>query len=108
MARTSDSWTESQARDHVAGLASSGLSIEAYAQREGLSRRRLYYWVHRMRLDAERQPIERASVSFVEVAVSPSPPAIAGVLELEFPSGHVLRVPAALGLDELVRVVGLC
>ena len=47
-AKTSDQWTEADARRVLGECKASGLSMRAFAAREKLNPRRLYWWVKRL------------------------------------------------------------
>ena len=97
------SWTEEEARRKLAAFERSGLPLTAWCAQEGVSPQRVYYWRERLRaLPPTALP------RLVEVAVQPrSVPAPSGMIELVWPSGHVVRVPAAMGLAEVLRAAGL-
>lgn len=102
MARRADCWSEDQARAHLAAFRRSGLALTTYCERIGVSTQRMYYW--RERLEPQPAP------AFVEVdmpGMDEHDGPVPDMIELSFPSGHVLRVPAALGLDAVLRAAGL-
>ena len=102
------SWTEEEARRHVAAFERSGLSLVAFCERLGVSPQRMYYWRARLGGSSGTSSVPQLP-QLVEVALRPAPTAAAaaGQIVLEFPSGHVVRVPAAVGLAEVLRAVGL-
>lgn len=81
--------TASEWRSILADFRRSGLSIEAFCDRESLSKSSFRRWRERL---AEAAPTA-SPASFVELA-APSPSADPGswTVELELPSGIVLRV----------------
>lgn len=105
MARTADSWTEGEARRQMAAFERSGLALTAFCRRIGVSPQRMYYW--RDRLQVEEGGTAALLPQFVEVAVRQAHVEPTGVVELGFPSGHVLRVPLSIGLDQVLRAAGL-
>lgn len=99
--RAQPRWSVREARAALADLDASGLSIAAFAKREGLVPERLYNW--RRRLAETVAP----KADFVEVRAKASGPS--GHVEVVFPSGVMLRVaetidPAVLG--RLVSALG--
>ena len=93
-------WTVADARSALAALAASGLSVGAFARREGLDRERLYRW--RRRLSAERrEPTRPTTAELIEIR----PRAVAPV-EILLVSGRVLRVSESIDADALARLVG--
>jgi transposase-like protein len=87
-------WTSEQASAVLAKHAASGLSIQQFAEREGLDAERLYRW--RRSLGAA-QPVPPA---FVELR-----PSGRSRIELVLRSGHILFVPEAIDVDALRRLV---
>lgn len=56
-------WTEGEARRVLAACARSGLSIRAFALREGLHPKRLYWWMRRLGLETvEAATLEGAAL----------------------------------------------
>lgn len=94
--KKSHRWSPVEARSALAALASSGLSVAAFARREGLDPQRLRAW--RQRLEATESPI--AAPTFVEVT-----PRAVEPLEVVLPSGVVLRVPERVDVGALRRIV---
>lgn len=73
MARTrteGGKWTEAEARSVLAKCEASGLSMRAFAHREGIRPRRLYWWTKRLRGDA-RGRVELDALRFVPAIVKP-------------------------------------
>lgn len=108
MARTADSWTEAEARRQLAAFEGSNESLAVFCRRIGVSPQRMYYWRDRLRATGAGRPSSLVP-QFVEVAVRPTTAAAAstGVIELVFPTGHVVRAPASVGLDQVLRAAGL-
>jgi transposase-like protein len=107
MARTVDAWTEEVARRKLAAFEDSGLSLAAYCRRIGVSEQRLYYWRNRLGSTSAQSPPNAVVPRLVELAVRPVPSASSDHIELAFPSGHVVRVPGSVGLDQVLRSAGL-
>jgi hypothetical protein len=64
-------WTEAEARRVLAAREASGLSIWAYAAREGVKPQRLYWWTKRLATAADSTTTE-APVRFVPAIVNQS------------------------------------
>lgn len=62
-------WSEAEARRVLAACEASGLSMRAYAVREGLRPRRLYWWTNRLALDERSAREEARAVRFVPAVV---------------------------------------
>jgi transposase-like protein len=90
-------WTSADARDALLDLEASGLSLAAFAKREGLVAERLYRW--RRRFAAGRTK-SAAAPAFVEVR-----PRTPSVVEIVLRSGRTLRVPESLESRALLRLV---
>ena len=90
-------WTEDSARAALAAQDASGLSVAAYAAREGLDPQRLYFW--RRRLGKSAEPSE--SPTFIEVR----PGAMGELVEIALRSGHVIRVAESIDGGVLRRLV---
>jgi transposase-like protein len=91
-------WTAAEAEAVLMALDSSGLSLRAFAEREGVDEQRLYFWRRRLGR-AERTG---AAPTFVEVA--PAPQSL-GHVEIVLRSGRVLRAAEAIDSQVLRRMV---
>ena len=90
----------------------SGLSVDEFCLREGVSRSTFYRWVDRLKdgipesLKAEesaREQAESGQAAFVPISLKASP------VEIELPNGGVVRLPLSVGqvvLVEVIRTVG--
>lgn len=90
----------------------SGLSVDVYCLREGVSKSTFYRWVDRLRdgipesmagEEAAREQAESGEALFLPVSLKPSP------VQIELPNGAVVRLPLGVGqavLLEVIRVVG--
>jgi transposase-like protein len=92
-------WTSADARAALSALRVSGLSVSAFAAREGLDGRRLYRW--RRQLSAASRAIQ-AMPAFVEVRPRPAEP-----VEVILRSGRVLRVSESISPEALERLVSV-
>jgi transposase-like protein len=82
----------------LTALDSSGLSLRAFAQREGVDEQRLYFWRRRLGRNAQR----RVAPAFVEV--TPVQRSL-GHVEIVLRSGRVLRAAEAIDSQALRRIV---
>ena len=93
-------WTSGDARAALSALSASGLSVAAFAAREGLDAQRLYRWRRQLAaLDHAPQP----APAFVEIRQGSDEP-----VEVVLRNGRVLRVSeriAAASLERLVLVL---
>ena len=90
----------------------SGLSIDEFCLREGVSRSTYYRWVDQLKngipesMQAERDAREHAEsgqAAFLPITLKASP------VEIELPNGGVVRLPLGVGqvvLVEVIRAVG--
>ncbi|MBZ0173228.1 MAG: transposase [Phycisphaerales bacterium] len=92
-------WTDREAQEVLRRLDASGLSVSAFAHREGLNAQRLYWWRERL----TKKPRKKSGAKFVELCVAGL--GTSAQLELVFLSGRVLRFPASLDARELERWV---
>ena len=79
----------------------SGLSLRAFALREGLKPHTLWLWKRRLRGTA---PV---ATSFASVVVSGGAPASSAAFELVVRDGMSLRIPADFDEASLARLVAL-
>ena len=90
-------WTMAEARAALEACTASGLSVRAFALREGLDVQRLFRW--RRRLATETEP-SSAPLGFVEV----QRPRRAEPIEVVLLSGRILRVAESVDADALARI----
>lgn len=88
-------WTAADARDALAALALSGLSVPAFAARAGLDAQRLYVW--RRRLTGEASSTSPAFIEVRSAAVAP--------MEIVLAAGHVVRVAPSFDAVALRRLL---
>ena len=99
---TSARWTEDDAQVALASQKASGLSIFAFAVREGLDPDRLYRWTKRLRhRRAQSRTGKTRPVPFVEIR---SPMLPAGI-DVHLRGGHRLRVPPGFDPDSLRHLI---
>ena len=89
-------WTSSDARLVLKAQVASGLSVNAFAARQGLDAQRLYFWKRRLEAELEHAP----TPTFVEVM----PRSVAAV-EVVLRSGRILRISPAIDSPTLRRLV---
>lgn len=82
----------------------SGLSMRAFAAREGLSAQALRYWRHRF---AEEPEVEFAPVKVVEPVVPRSAASEAPVFDVRFGDSTGIGVPAGFDEAELRRLISV-
>jgi hypothetical protein len=95
--RAGGRWTAGDAKAVLSALDASGLSVYAFATREGLDADRLYRW--RLRLHGSRR---QRSPAFVEIK-----PAATSPIEVLLRSGLVLRVSGPFDEGALHRLVSV-
>ena len=99
-------WTREQARAVLEKHASSGLTVQEFAERERIEPSRLYYWRERLGVSTGTGQLAASAasmperVAFVEVR-SHRPSRI----ELVLRTGHVLFVPDSFDPSALSRLV---
>jgi transposase-like protein len=95
--RNRNRWTAEDARDVLAALEASGLSVAAFALREGLDPQRLYWWRRRQAITrSERMP----APAFVELAATGG----SDLIEVALRSGRVLRISSGIDPARLRRI----
>lgn len=93
-------WTDADARAALAALDASGLTVAAFAAREGLDPQRLYFWRRRLRtgsVEAQPQP-----PTFIEVLRAAEREKL---IEIILCSGRVVRVAESIDAGVLRRLV---
>ena len=86
----------------------SGLSIQQYCEKTGLTESRFYYW----RSKLKEEPLPTSCGSFIPVKMSGkssvySARNASGLCEIEYPNGVVVRVTSDMTLDQLRQMVTL-
>jgi transposase-like protein len=99
-------------QERLGSFEASGLSIDEFCLREGVSRSTYYRWVDQLKdgvpkeMVAERdeqRKTESGQAAFVPITLKASP------VEIELPNGGVVRLPLGVGqvvLLEVIRAVG--
>lgn len=89
-------WTAADARAALAAVEESGLSIHAFAVREGIDSHRLYWWRGRL----AGGPVSDGTPDFIEIRPRGPVP-----VEVVLRSGRILRVSESIDPSVLVRLV---
>ena len=100
-------------QDRLESFQASGLEIDVFCLKEGVSRSTFYRWKDRLKegvpepLVAEKVAREKAEsaegAAFVPISLKASP------VEIELPNGSIVRLPLGVGqavLVEVIRAVG--
>ncbi len=100
-------------QERLESFQASGLEIDVFCLKEGVSRSTFYRWKDRLRdgipepVIAEKEARERAESAegavFVPISLKASP------VEIELPNGGIVRLPLGVGqavLVEVIRAVG--
>ena len=99
-------------QERLESFKASGLSIDEFCLREGVSRSTYYRWVDHLKEGipepmvaekAARKKAESGQAAFVPITLKASP------VEIELPNGGVVRLPLGVGqvvLVEVIRAVG--
>ena len=99
-------------QERIESHKASGLSVDEFCLREGVSRSTFYRWLDRLK-DGIPEPLkteetvrergESGQATFVPISLKASP------VEIELPNGGVVRLPLGVGqavLVEAIRTVG--
>jgi len=102
--RRFERWSAAHARSALTAHRESGLSLAAFARREGLPLHRLQWWRSRLD-DPPREPA--APVRLVPVTIRPTATSLSASpgIEMEIRGGRRLRVAGPFDPDLLVRLV---
>lgn len=92
-------WKLADARTALAALAASGLSLNEFAEREGLKVQRLSRWLRRVG-EPDLRPAPAATPKVIEIR-----PRRAEPVEIVLTSGRVLRVAETIDPAALARLV---
>ncbi len=96
-------------QERLESFKSSGLEVEVFCLKEGVSRSTFYRWKDRLRdgipepIAAEKAAREQAEsaegAAFVPISLKASP------VEIELPNGGIVRLPLGVGQAVLVEVI---
>ena len=94
-------------RERIAAQQASELSIRGWCQSHNIAEHAFYWWRRRLGISptpaATCQPALAKPVAFAEVVVHPQP--VADVMTLRLRSGHELRLPASMAVEQVARLV---
>ena len=101
-------WTSKEAKKVLEAQVESGLTMSAFAAREGLSAQRLYRWRRQLGGSAASPP------TFEEIVPSRAAPLLTGAaqsagspLEIVLRSGLIVRVSESFNAEALLRLLGV-
>ena len=96
-------------QERLESFSSSGLEIDVFCLKEGISRSSFYRWKDRLKdgipapMVAEKAAREKAEsaegAAFVPISLKASP------VEIELPNGGIVRLPLGVGQAVLVEVI---
>ncbi len=96
-------------QERLESYKASGLEVDVFCLKEGVSRSTFYRWVGRLKegipesMVAEKAARERAEsaegAAFVPISLKASP------VEIELPNGGIVRLPLGVGQAVLVEVI---
>ena len=96
-------------QERLESFEASGLEVDVFCLKEGVSRSTFYRWKDRLRegipesMTAEKEARDRAEsaegAAFVPISLKASP------VEIELPNGGVVRLPLGVGQAVLVEVI---
>ena len=96
-------------QERLESFDASGLDIDGFCMKEGVSRSTFYRWKERLKegvpseMIAEKEARDRAEstegTAFVPISLKASP------VEIQLPNGGVVRLPLSVGQSVLVEVV---
>ena len=96
-------------QERLESYKASGLEVDVFCLKEGVSRSTFYRWVDRLKdgipesMVAEKAARERAEsaegAAFVPISLKASP------VEIELPNGGIVRLPLGVGQAVLVEVI---
>ncbi len=96
-------------QERLESFTASGLEIDVFCLKEGVSRSTFYRWKDRLKegipepMVAERKAREKAEsaegAAFVPISLKASP------VEIELPNGGIVRLPLGVGQAVLVEVI---
>jgi hypothetical protein len=93
--RAPRAYTSEEISGWIRRYRGSGLALGTFAERHGLSRNRLHYWVYDRRF-SQRSKAAAAAPVFQEIKLSAGPPAQMWAAEISLPTGAVVRFTATV------------
>ena len=95
-------------QERLESYKASGLEVDVFCLKEGVSRSTFYRWVDRLKdgipesitaEQAAREKAEAGEAAFVPISLKASP------VEIELPNGGIVRLPLGVGQAVLVEVI---
>jgi len=95
-------------QERLESYKASGLEVDVFCLKEGVSRSTFYRWVDRLKdgipesmtaEQAAREKVETGETAFVPISLKASP------VEIELPNGGVVRLPLGVGQAVLVEAI---
>ena len=95
-------------QERLESYKASGLEVDVFCLKEGVSRSTFYRWVDRLKdgipdsmtaEQAAREKAEGGETVFVPISLKASP------VEIELPNGGIVRLPLGVGQAVLVEVI---
>ncbi len=95
-------------QERLESFKASGLEVDVFCLKEGVSRSTFYRWVDRLKdgipesmlvEKAARERAESGEAAFVPISLKASP------VEIELPNGGIVRLPLGVGQAVLVEVI---
>ncbi len=95
-------------QERLESYKASGLEVDVFCLKEGVSRSTFYRWVDRLKdgipesmtaEQAAREKVETGETAFVPISLKASPG------EIELPNGGVVRLPLGVGQAVLVEAI---
>ncbi len=95
-------------QERLESYKASGLEVDIFCLKEGVSRSTFYRWVDRLKNgipesitaeQAAREKAEAGEAAFVPISLKASP------VEIELPNGGIVRLPLGVGQAVLVEVI---
>ena len=102
-------WSEHEARAVLAAWRKSGLSVEKFAERQGLVPQRIYWW--RKKLEPASKAVVTADAPLallpVQVATTPAPRQRGEPVMVMLRSGHVIKVGRGFDEEAFARAIAI-
>lgn len=99
-------WTEAEARRVLAACKASGLSMRAFAFREGLLPRRLYWWTKRLGLHRTSRRRNETAMRFVPAVITADAPRPRALVTLRIGAKTAMEIdPSAVSASWVAAVM---
>ena len=101
-------WSRDDAREILAALEASGLTVAQFAADHGVQAQRLYLWKRQLAQTSSTSLVRAPATSFIEVARSQSVPALSPArYELVLAGGGALRIRGAADIPTVRALLAL-